>query len=303
MSETPRVGFIGVGLMGHGAAKHILERGRYALTVLGHRNRGPVDDLVRRGAGEAANAAALVAATDVVLTCLPSSVEFEALFLGVAGIAASARAGMVFVDLTTNDPAVTRKAGAALAERGAGLVDAALGRSPKEAEEGRLSTYVGGDPALIEKVRPILSSYADTIVVCGPLGAGTTCKLVNNSISLGTLALLAEAFATAAKLDVDLDALAEVISAGGANSRMWQTVEPWIRSGDDSRLKATLWTGAKDLRTYGRMAEGAGVAAFIAQAVSQSLQLAVNHGHADRFMPALPGVMAEINGTKIRELG
>jgi 3-hydroxyisobutyrate dehydrogenase-like beta-hydroxyacid dehydrogenase len=210
---------------------------------------------------------------------------------------------VIFVDLTTNDPALTRKVGAALAERGAGLVDAALGRSPKEAEEGRLSTYLGGDPALIEKVRPILSSYADTIVICGPLGAGTTCKLVNNSISLGTLALLAEAFATAAKLDVDLDALAQVISAGGANSRMWQTIEPWIRSGDDSRLKATLWTGAKDLRTYARMAEDAGVAAFIAQAVSQTYQLTLNHGHGDRFMPTLPGVMAEINGAKIRDLG
>ena len=78
MTEKPRVGFIGVGLMGHGAAKHILERGRYALTILGHRNREPVDDLVRRGASEAVNAAALVQATDVVLTCLPSSVEFVA---------------------------------------------------------------------------------------------------------------------------------------------------------------------------------------------------------------------------------
>src|SRR5947207_14510346 len=144
-----------------------------------------------------------------------------------------ARRGMVFVDLTTNDPAITRKVGAALAERGAGLVDAALGRTPKEAEEGRLSTYVGGDPALIDMVRPILESYADTIVVCGPLGAGTTCKLVNNSITIGTVALIAEGFATAAKLDVDLGALADVLSAGGANGRMWQMVEPWIRSGDD----------------------------------------------------------------------
>jgi 3-hydroxyisobutyrate dehydrogenase-like beta-hydroxyacid dehydrogenase len=292
-----------VGLMGHGAARHILERGKYPLTVLGHRNRDPVDDLVRRGAREAENAAALVAASDVVLTCLPSSVEFEALFLGDSCIAGSARPGMIFVDLTTNDPVVTRKVGAALAGRGAELVDAALGRSPKEAEEGRLSTYVGGDPGLIEKVRPILSSFADTIVVCGPLGAGTTCKLVNNSITIGTLALLAEGFATAAKLGVDLDALAQVISAGGANSRMWQVVEPWIRSGDDSHLRGTLWTGAKDLRTYGRMADGAGVAAFIAQAVSQTLRLALNQGHADRFLPVLPGIIAELNGTKIRDLG
>jgi 3-hydroxyisobutyrate dehydrogenase-like beta-hydroxyacid dehydrogenase len=303
MSEKPRVGFIGVGLMGHGAARHILERGKYALTILGHRNREPVDDLVRRGAREAENAAALVEASDIVLTCLPSSVEFERLFLGDSGIARSARPGMVFVDLTTNDPAVTRKVGAALADRGAGLVDAALGRTPKEAEEGRLSTYVGGDPALIEKVRPILSSYADTIVVCGPLGAGTTCKLVNNSITIGTLALLAEGFATAAKLGVDIDALAQVLSAGGANSPMWRVVEPWIRAGDDSHLKGTLWTGAKDLRTYGRMAEGAGVAASTARAANQTLQLALDHGHGGRFLPVLPGILAELNGAKIRDIG
>src|SRR5690349_10959440 len=101
MSEKPRVGFIGVGLMGHGAAKHILESGKYPLTVLGHRNREPVDDLVRRGAREAQNATALVAASDIVLTCLPSSVEFELLFLGDGVVVASARPGMVFVDLTT----------------------------------------------------------------------------------------------------------------------------------------------------------------------------------------------------------
>jgi len=302
-NEKPSVGFIGVGLMGHGVAKHILERGKYELTVLGHRNREPVDDLLRRGAREAADAAQLVAASDVVLTCLPSAVEVEAFFLDDGGIAAQARAGMVFVDLTTNDPSVTRKVGAALAEHGAGLVDAPLGRSPKEAEEGRLSTYVGGDPALIETIRPILASYADTIIMCGALGAGTTCKVVNNSITIGTVALIAEGFATAAKLGVDLDALAQVLSAGGANGRMWQVVEPWIRSGDDSHLRGTLWTGAKDLRTYGRIAEGAGVAAFIAQAVSQTLRLALNQGYADRFLPVLPGIIAAINGGKIRDVG
>jgi 3-hydroxyisobutyrate dehydrogenase-like beta-hydroxyacid dehydrogenase len=198
---------------------------------------------------------------------------------------------------------VTRKVGAALAENGAGMVDAALGRTPKEAEEGLLSTYVGGDPGLIEKVQPILATYADAIIVCGLLGAGTACKVINNSITVGTVALIAEGFATAAKLGVDLDALADVVSAGGANGRMWQMVEPWIRSGDDSHLKGTLWTGAKDLRTYGRMAEGAGVAAFIAQAVSQTLRLALNQGHGHRFLPVLPGIIAAINGGKIRDLG
>lgn len=302
MQNTLKVGFLGVGLMGHGAAKNILERGKFPLTIRGHRNREPVDDLVSRGAREADSLAALAEQSDVVILCLPSSVEVEASFRGEDGLLAAARPEMIFVDATTNDPAVTRSIGKALAARGAHLIDAALGRTPKEAEAGRLSTYVGGDPAVIDRVRPVLESYCDTIVVCGPLGSGTTCKLVNNSITIGTAALFAEGFATAAKLGVDLQALCDVLSAGGANGRMWQMMEPWIRSGDDSHLKGPLRIAAKDLRAYGRMAEGAGTAVFVAQAVSQTLRLALNQNHAERYLPVLPGILAELNGGKIRDL-
>ena len=188
MADQPRIGWIGAGLMGHGAAKNILERGRYPLTVMGHRNREPVDDLVRRGAAEAADPAAVAAASDIVFLCLPSSVEVEAVLAGDRGLLAAMRPGMTLVDCTTADPAVTRRIGAELGVRGCGMVDAALGRTPKEAEAGRLSTYVGGDPDTIARVRPILETFTDTIVVCGGLGAGTTCKLVNNSITIGMCA-------------------------------------------------------------------------------------------------------------------
>ena len=184
----------------------------------------------------------------------------EAVYLGPDGLLAGARPGMVFVDATTNEPATTRKVGAALAAAGCALVDAALGRTPKEAEEGKASTYVGGDPAAIEKIRPILETYADTIVVCGPLGAGATCKLLNNSVSMGLAVLISEAFATAAKLGVDLEAFSAVLSAGGVNSGMWRAIKPWILDGDVSGLRATIRTGAKDMRAYRRMAEDAGVA-------------------------------------------
>lgn len=301
MSVKTRVGFLGVGLMGHGAAKNILEKG-YPLTVLGNRNRQPVEDLVRRGAAEARDPAALAEASDVVITCVPSNVEMEAAFTGPRGLIAGARAGMIFVDATTNDPVVTRKIGAELKAIGCDLVDAALGRTPKQAEEGKLSTYVGGDPATIEKVRPILDTYADTIVICGGLGAGTTCKLVNNSVTIGMVAIISEAFATAAKLGVDLAAMSAVLSAGGANGGMWQVIRPWILEGDDSHLRGTVSIGAKDVRTYARMAESAGVATFVAQAVNQTLRLALNQGHADRFLPVLPGILAELNGAKIRDV-
>lgn len=297
-----RIGFVGVGLMGHGMAKNMLEKGGYPLTVLGHRNREPVEDLVRRGAREVRDTAALLAASDVVFTCLPSAVEMEAVYLGPSGLLSSARSGLMFVDATTNDPNATRKVGAALAPAGCALVDAALGRTPKEAEDGKASTYVGGDPADIARVRPILESYADTIVVCGALGAGTTCKLLNNSISIGMLMMISETFATAAKLGVDLTAFSEVLSAGGVNSGMWRALKPWILDGDVSGLLATVRTGAKDIRTYARMAEDAGVAIPVAQAVNQQFRTVVNQGHADRMLPVLPGVLAELNGAKIRDI-
>lgn len=302
MSDKLRVGYIGVGLMGHGAAKNILERGGYALTIMAHRNRQPVEDLVGRGAVEVATPAAVAEVSDIVFLCLPSSVEVEAIVNGPDGLAGAMRPGMILVDSTTADPAVTRRIGHELAAKGVAMVDAALGRTPKEAEAGQLSTYVGGDRQVIEQVRPILESYADTIVVCGGLGAGTTCKLVNNSIAIGTCAVIAEGLATAAKLGVDLEAQAAVLSAGGADGRMWQMLAPWIREGDDTHLKGPFRIAAKDMRFYNRMAEDAGVATPIAQAISQTYRLVVNQGHADRFMPVLPGILALLNGAKIHDL-
>ena len=302
MSAKPRIGFVGVGLMGHGAARNILEKGGYPLTILGNRNREPVDDLVRRGAVEAKSADELAERSDIVLLCLPSSAEVEAIIYGENGLLAGLRSGCTVIDTTTADPTVTRRIGADLATLGITLMDAALGRTPREAEEGRLSTYVGGTPEDVARVRPLMETYADTIVHCGPLGAGTSCKLCNNSITIGMVALIAEAFSTAAKAGVDFDALCDVISAGGADGRMWQMVQPWIRDGDDSRLKGPIRIAAKDLRTYSRLAEGSGSAIFISQAVSQTLRLALNHGHADTFLPRLPGILAELNGTKIRDV-
>jgi 3-hydroxyisobutyrate dehydrogenase-like beta-hydroxyacid dehydrogenase len=300
MTAKPRVGFIGVGLMGHGMARNIMEKGGYKLTILGHRNREPVDDIIKRGAEEAADPQSVAAASDVVILCLPSSAEAETIVYGERGLLGTIRSGAILIDTTTADPAVTRKMGADFAKRGVVMIDAALGRTPKEAEAGKLATYVGGDSEVLARVRPILECYADTIVHCGELGAGTTCKLISNSVSIGMVALIAEAFATAAKVGADLDALSDVLGAGGADGRTWRSIEPWIRSGDDSHLRGPIRIAAKDVRTYGRVAENAGSAIPIAQAVNQTLRLVLNHGHADVFLPALPGIVAELNGTAIK---
>jgi len=296
-----RVGYLGVGLMGHGAAKNILLKG-WALTVVGHRNRAPVEDLVRQGAAEAPSPAAAAARSDVLFMCLPSSVEVERAVLGPDGLLDAVRPGMIVVDSTTADPVSTRRLGEALAGRGCAMVDAPLGRTPKEAEEGRLSTFLGGDPAHIARVRPIIEAYADTIIEAGPLGAGHTLKLVNNTISIGTCAVIAEALATAAKLGVDMRTLHEVVSAGGANSAMFQMMMPWVLEGDDSRLRGPLRIAGKDLRFFCKLADSVAAPVPIAAAVTQLLALVNAAGHRERFMPALPGVLAQMAGAPMREL-
>jgi 3-hydroxyisobutyrate dehydrogenase-like beta-hydroxyacid dehydrogenase len=301
MNGRLRVGYIGVGLMGHGTAKHIL-RGGYALTVLGHRNRAPVDDLLAAGAHEARTPREVAATCDVVFTCLPSSVEVDATVFGPDGLLAGCHPGMIHVDSTTADPTETRRIGAAYATRGGAMVDAPVGRTPREAEAGKLSTFLGGDADAIARVRPIIETYADTIIEAGPLGSGHTLKLVNNFISIGTSAVIAEAVATASKLGVDLRKLYDVVSSGGANSAMFQMVMPWVLDGDDSRLRGPLRIAGKDLRFYCRLAESVQAPSFVAQSASQLYQLANVRGHGERFMPTLPGILAALIGAPIREL-
>ena len=296
-----KIGYIGVGLMGHGAAKNILQKG-HPLTIMGHRNRAPIDDLIALGAREVKTPADVARVSDVVFLCLPSTVEVEHVIYGESGVLEGAAKGLIVVDSTTADPHSTQRIGADLAKKGIRMADAPVGRTPKEAEEGKLSTFIGGDPETVRAVRPIIECYADTIIEAGALGAGHTLKLLNNFISIGTCAVIAEAVATAAKLGVDLSKFYEVVSAGGANSKMFQMVMPWVLEGDASHLRGPLRIAAKDMRFYTKLAESAPATAFIAQAVNQTYQLAIIQGHGERFMPVLPGILAELNGCKIRDL-
>ena len=173
---------MGVGFMGHGAAKNILQKG-FPLTVLGHKNREPIDDLLQRGAQEARTPADLASRSDIVFMCLPSSGHVEEAVFGESGFLSVAQPGFVLVDSTTSEPESTRRIGAALRAKGADMVDAPFGRTPKEAELGTLSTFVGGHPDTVQSVIPVIRTYANTIVETGELGTGHTIKLLNNFLA------------------------------------------------------------------------------------------------------------------------
>src|SRR4051794_23939204 len=154
MSKS-RIGYIGVGLMGHGAAKNIVEKG-YPLTIMGHRNRAPVEDLVKRGATEAKTPAEVARASTVVFLCVTGSPQVEAIVRGKDGLIEGLAPGSVVVDCSTSDPNSTLALAAALAQAGATLVDAPLSRTPKEAWEGTLDTMVGATPEMFARLKPVL---------------------------------------------------------------------------------------------------------------------------------------------------
>jgi 3-hydroxyisobutyrate dehydrogenase-like beta-hydroxyacid dehydrogenase len=294
---TQRIGFIGAGLMGHGMARNIVEKG-YSLCVLAHRNRAPVEDLLARGATEARSAAALARASDVVILCVPSSAEVELCVLAEDGIMAGAHEGLIVIDCTTAEPASTERVATALASRNVRFADAPLTRSPKDAEAGRLNVLVGADAATLAAVRPVLATFAENVFHIGPVGSGHKLKLINNFLSQGIAALVAEAVTTATKAGVDLATMFEVVSAGGANSSVFQRFMPWVL-GRDSGMVFKLRNAQKDIRYYTHLAEAVGSTAFLGEAVHQIFTLAAAQGEGESYVPALARALGKVNGVEI----
>jgi 3-hydroxyisobutyrate dehydrogenase-like beta-hydroxyacid dehydrogenase len=292
-----RIGFIGVGLMGHGMARNIVEKG-YPLIVLAHRNRAPVEDLLARGATEAKSPAALARASDVVILCVPSSAEVELCVLAENGILAGAHEGLIVIDCTTAEPASTERVAKALGVKNVRFADAPLTRSPKDALAGRLNTLVGADEATLAAIRPVLATFSENIFHIGPVGAGHKLKLINNFLSQGIAALIAEAVTTATKAGLDLETMFEVVRAGGANSSVFQRFMPWVL-GRNSGMVFKLKNGQKDIRYYTHLAEAVGSTAFLGAAVYQIYTLAAAQGESESYVPALARALGKINGVKI----
>ncbi len=298
-SSKQRVGFIGVGLMGHGMAKNIVEKG-YPLSIIGHRNRKPVTDLVRRGAREAKSPAEMAKHSDVIFLCVTSSVQVEDLIRRKDGIKAGAHKGLIIVDCSTADPNSTIALAEELAPLGVRLIDAPLGRSPKEAEEGLLNTFVGSDPKTLKEVRPIIETWAENIIHVGPVGAGHKMKLINNFVAMSYVAIYAEAFTAAKKTGVPLDKFREVISAGGLNSGMFQNVCRWVVDGDPKAHEFTIANCNKDVRYYNQLADAEMLTTTVASAVKQSYTMAMAMGRGADNMPMLADAVANFNGLTIQ---
>jgi 3-hydroxyisobutyrate dehydrogenase-like beta-hydroxyacid dehydrogenase len=295
---NPRIGFIGLGLMGHGMAKNLVTKG-FPLTVRAHRNRKPLEDLLAAGAKEVKTSADVARASDIVFLCVTGAPQVEEIVFGENGIAGAAREGLIVVDTSTSEPGTTARMRDALAAKGVAFVDAPLARTPVEAEQGRLNVMVGADDAMFAKLRPVLAAFAENIIHAGPPGHGLVLKLINNFIAQAICTATAEALATAAKSGLSIRKLHEVISAGAVNSGLFQMLAGKMLEGDLTGLKFTLVNAAKDLRYYTHYTESLMLPSIIGEAVHQSLVTANALGLGDKYVPSLIEAQERMTGVRI----
>ncbi len=293
-----RIAFLGVGLMGHGMARNLLAKG-FAVRIVGHRNRAPIESLVAKGAAEARSPAEALRDADAAILCVTGSPQVEELVYRADGVLAAARPGLVVIDCSTSEPDSTARIAADLAAKGAAFADAPLARTPKEAEEGRLNVMVGADPDVFARIEPVLKAFAENIAHIGPVGAGHKTKLVYNFLTMGMAALIAEALAAGAKVGLDLERFAKVVSAGGANSGIFQMIAPKALAGDYGGLQFSLANARKDVRYFTRMIESAGMPGFLGAAVLQSFVQASALGFGDRLVGSLIEAQERINGIQV----
>ncbi|MBV9522342.1 MAG: NAD(P)-dependent oxidoreductase, partial [Alphaproteobacteria bacterium] len=180
MNAKPRLGFVGLGLMGSAMTLRLLERGR-AVTVW---NLEPerVPPMVAAGAVAAPSPGAVAAASDILLVCVLDTKAVESVVFGTDGIAAAATPGLILVDHSTIDPAATRAMAARLRETtGAAWVDAPVSGGPAAAREGTMTVMAGGEAEDMAAIQPVMTDLAANFTHMGANGAGQMTKVINQA--------------------------------------------------------------------------------------------------------------------------
>lgn len=301
MGEKPVIGFIGLGFMGHGMAKNIL-KGGYELWIRGHRNRQPIENLVAMGAHEGSSPAELARKCDVIHICLSNSAQVEAVINGNDGIASAARKGLIVIDTTTADPVSTMKLADELKAKGVTFVDAPLGRTPKEAEEGTLDAMVGCDEDVLDRIRPVLECWSGSITRVGPVGSGHKMKLLMNFLSLGYGALYAEALVLGAKVGIAPHTIRDVIAPSRMGNGFFDTFMRYNVDRDREAHKFSINNASKDIRYVNNMANDAGLMNVMASSVMSYYAHVMATGHGTDYVPMLTDHVGRLNGIDMEEV-
>lgn len=292
------VGFIGLGTMGGPMARNVL-KGGFSLVAFDPDKRA-VDPLVAAGATSAASPREVAAASDIVITMVPDVPEVEASVEGPDGILAGLKPGAVYVDMSTIDPATTRRLGAKIAAAGGSMIDSPVGKTAEHAVSGTLTLMIGGEPTVIERVRPVLACMASDLVHCGALGMGQAMKLTNNLLASALMAANAEALVGGMKAGLSLETMLGVFRTTMAwNQQLAVAMHNRALKGNfEPGFRVRL--AYKDCRLAMSMNSALGLEAPLGSTVVAILSQAMEKGLAEADVGALLKLREDDAGIEVR---
>ena len=279
-----RIGFVGLGTMGAAMAANLARAG-FTVTAW-NRSPGRAPELDDLGVARVETPGAVAAASDVVVVCVSDTPDVEAVLLGPDGVADGANLGTLVIDCSTIAPGGTRAVADRLRERGVAMVDAPVSGGSEGAKNATLTIFVGGEPADVERARPILGALGTTITHVGRIGSGQAVKAVNQVILAGTYLGVAEGIVLAMKAGLDVE---QVVGAlGGGAARSWVLEN---RSGrmlaNDYPLGFKVTLHRKDLGIALELAESTGAQLPVSALAAELEDGLVSDGHGDDDMSAL----------------
>ena len=278
MDRSNTVGFVGLGQMGGPMAENIVRKG-HALVVCDI-DSSKVDKLVALGAQAAESPAQVARRAAILISMVDTTAQAEAVILGVGGFAETAQSGDVIISMSTVDATTLRRLAPLLAARDIALLDAPVTGMEKGAIAGTLNAYVGGDPAALERVRPVLEAMTSKIAHFGAIGQGLAMKLVNNMLMQVNRILIAEAMALGAAAGLDPKQMVETISGTTGNSLAFQYMAPRILNRDFAGIRMDITY--KDIELQLALAKGLGMPMFMASTALQVYQMARSSGLGDQ---------------------
>ncbi|EPF25796.1 2-hydroxy-3-oxopropionate reductase [Treponema socranskii subsp. paredis ATCC 35535] len=291
-----KIGFIGLGIMGKPMVKNLLKAGHevVAYDIVAENLQAAVRD----GAVAGKNAAAIAAECPVVITMLPNSPHVKAVVMEKDGVLEGAKEGLILIDMSSIAPLASKEICEACKKKGVRMLDAPVSGGEPKAIDGSLSIMVGGNKALFEEMKPILSCMGASIVLCGDVGAGNTTKLANQMIVAGNIAVLAEALTLAKKAGVDPETVFQAIKGGLAGSTVMNAKAPMMIEGN-FKPGFRIDLHIKDLNNALETGHKVGAPMLLTANVQEMFEILHADGCGSDDHSGLAKYYAKISGSKI----
>jgi len=292
LNEHTPLGFIGLGVMGEPICRNLARKsGRTVLAM--DLDPAPLTRLASDGVRPAPDVATLMDACDTVFLSLPSGEIVHQVCHGPAGLLAHAKVDRCVVDLSTSPVDTTRRLAAEFARAGSIFVDAPVARTRAAAEAGTLAVMVGADPAVFERLRPLLETFATDIALCGPVGCGQVVKILNNMVLFETVLALSEAKAIGERAGIDADVLFDTLTRGSADSFALRNHGlKAILPGSYPERAFSVRYARKDLAYALKLAEDTGIEARAARLVDDMFRRAIEAGLGELYHPVISRLVA-----------